>query len=168
MKLMLDFETTGFSSSKCSIIEIGAVKFNGETFEIIDKFNRVVIPDKGYAQWYEEGSLSREFVQENGIPLELAMELFHAFVGDVTVADFYAYNSPFDEKFYNKSVAKYPGDYMVNWTCVLKMARKHLYLEKNTLEDVCKHYGIDIENAHRALDDCVNTLEVLKRIVKGE
>lgn len=169
MSIIIDFETTGFSGSKDSIVEIGAVKFDGETYEAKETFNQVVIPDKGYARWYEEGKLSKEFVRENGIPLEDAMKLFNAFVGDDTVVDFYAYNAPFDKRFFDKACLKYPADYLINWVCVLQKARKHLYvLEHHKLEDVCAYYKLDTENAHRALDDCINTLEVLKRIVKGE
>ena len=164
MDVVLDLETTGVSSSNDSIIEIGAVIFNKETFEIINTFRQIVIPEHGYDRWYDGGKLTKEFVKENGIPLKDAMEKFHAFIGDVALVDFHTYNAPFDRKFFEKAIAKYPCEYLSNWTCILQKARKHLpVIKSHKLEDVCKHYGISTEEAHRALDDCLNALEVLER-----
>lgn len=169
MKAIIDFETTGFSSSKDSIIEMSSVKFNEETFEITDKYDKIVLPEHGYTRWYNDGKLTKEFVRANGIPLKEAMEKFHKWTGGQTVIDFHAYNVPFDKKFFDKAFAKYPGEYMTTWTCILKLARKHLYLlESHKLEAVCKHYEINTGESHRGLDDCISALEVLKRIKKGE
>jgi DNA polymerase-3 subunit alpha (Gram-positive type) len=155
--VVVDLETTGLNPTSDEIIEIGAIKFNGE--EVKDIFNKLVKPEK---------QVSENIVSLTGItPEMLAAELpikpvitqFLRFIGDAIII---AHNADFDVSFLNVNLKKWLNKELNNFVvCTLLVARDILpNLENHKLPTVAKYFGIDVSNRHRAIGDSELTYQI--------
>lgn len=160
--VVFDIETTGLSPKSCKIIEIGAVKVvNGEKEAEFSRFvnPRVPIP-------YEITtltSISDDMVM-NSPDIDVILPEFLDFIGDSVLV---AHNASFDVSFIRKA-ARDLGKTLDN-SVVDTMTLGHVLcpeLGKFTLDRLCKHLGIKLENHHRAVDDAAATAEIFKRFLK--
>ncbi|HIR36052.1 MAG TPA: PolC-type DNA polymerase III [Candidatus Faecimorpha stercoravium] len=158
--VVFDIETTGFNKERDHIIEIGAVKVqNGET---VDTFSTFVNPGMPIPEKITElTSITDEQVQD-APSIEEALPQFLQFCeGAVWVA----HNAGFDSGFIETKARDLGlGDLSFTVVDTLALARG-LYnqLKRYTLDAVCKHLGISLENHHRAVDDAGATAEIFKR-----
>ena len=158
--VVFDIETTGFNKERDQIIEIGAVKVqNGETIDTFSTFvnPRVPIPER----ITELTSITDEQVKD-APPIEEVLPEFLKFCeGAVWVA----HNAGFDSGFM-ETKARDLGLGEVSFTVIDTLAlARGLYnqLKRYTLDAVCKHLGVSLENHHRAVDDAGATAEIFKR-----
>ena len=162
---VIDFETTGFDSGKCEIIEFAAVRVaNGE---LGLNLASLCCP-RGY--------ISREITRITGIaphmtegypPFEELLPFFLDFIGgDVLVA----HNMPFDWGFLSAYCARAGIDYNPERLCTLRLARRVLrgQLTSYSLGAVSEHLRIPNPAAHRALGDAVTTARVLLKLLDGQ
>ncbi len=157
---IIDFETTGTNPEVDRIIEIGIVGFDaGEvTFrEGLLVQPGIPIPEESRAV---HGITDEEL---EGAPsfAEALPRIAALLEGRLPVA----YNAPFDRAFLHAEVERnlhaLPGgrrppalDPAVAWVDPLVWAREALKdLKSKRLGDVCAHYGIALERAHRAAGD---------------
>ncbi|MGI6113959.1 MAG: PolC-type DNA polymerase III [Mahellales bacterium] len=144
-----DLETTGLSANNDKIIEIGAVKI--ENGEIVDTFHSMVdpgitIPDKitkltGIDQNMVAGSPS----------IDVVLKRFKDFAGDSVLV---AHNAQFDISFIKKNGGECGIEFNNTVLDTLALARElYTNLKRYRLKDVAKYLGINIDNAHRAVDD---------------
>lgn len=163
-----DIETTGLSAQFDWIIQLSAVKFDRETFKIVDKFNRYVIP-RGDWHIHPDATavhgLTEEFIKSNGKSLK---KIGPEYLDFIDGCDIMGYNSnQFDilriYKDFTDSGLNFPID-GVQFYDVLGMERK---IHPNDLGSVFGRYtGKTMEqaglSAHDSLSDCMATLEVFK------
>ena len=160
--VVFDLETTGFSSIKDKIIEIGAVKV--ENGVITDKFSTFVNP---------KVPIPFEITNLTGITDDMVMEApdietilpqFLEFVGDAVLV---AHNASFDVSFIEQN-CRYQ-DITPDFTSVDTVAMARILLptlSKFKLNVVANALHISLENHHRAVDDAGATAEIFVKFVE--
>ena len=160
--VVFDLETTGFSSIKDKIIEIGAVKV--ENGVITDKFSTFVNP---------KVPIPFEITNLTGITDDMVMEApdietilpqFLEFVGDAVLV---AHNASFDVSFIEQN-CRYQ-DITPDFTLVDTVAMARILLptlSKFKLNVVANALHISLENHHRAVDDAGATAEIFVKFVE--
>lgn len=156
--VVFDIETTGLNPKFCKIIEIGAVKIqNGE---VTDTFSRFINPEMPIPYNITQlTSITDEMVmKEPGI--ETVLPQFLDFVGDSVLV---AHNAAFDTGFISKNAKDlglvYDSTVVDTMTLAMILCPE---LGKFTLDRICKHLGIKLENHHRAVDDAAATAEMFQ------
>lgn len=156
--VVLDLETTGLDSSRDEIIEFGAIRvtLNSQTHKA---FQTLVKPVKRIPTKITKiTGISQEMVEQDGLPLQVALRDFVEFIGDLPLVTF---NAEFDMGFL-LSAARQHGLTIANrYTCALKRARRAWPgLPSYRLVDLAKRGHLECDDAHRALGDCTRALIV--------
>ena len=154
----IDIETTGLDKERDSIIEIGAVRFNGKRVE--DEFSTLVNPGKHIPDFISgltgiDDSMVRQAPRLNDILHEL-----EAFVGDVPVI---GHNVRFDLGFLQKAnVLTFNRviDTYVLASVLMPAASRY------NLGALGQQLGILLPATHRALDDAKVTHAVYERLAE--
>ena len=160
--IVFDIETTGFSSIRDKIIEIGAVKVvNGE---IVDKFSTFVNPERPIPfEITNLTSITDEMVM--GSPsIDVLLPQFLEFVGDGVLV---AHNAGFDVGFIEQNCRNLGLNDRFVYLDTVALARVLLpTLSKYKLNIVAKALNISLENHHRAVDDAGATAEIFVKFVE--
>jgi len=160
-QIILDTETTGLEPKEGHrVIEIGCV-------ELLDRrlsgrnFHQYLNPEREIdAGAVEVHGLTNEFLADRPRFAEVVEE----FVQYIRGAELIIHNAPFDLGFLNHELALLGGawgtleDYCTV-TDTLAMARKLHPGQRNSLDALCKRYGID--NSHRELHGALLDAEIL-------
>ena len=165
---VVDLETTGFSSDRDAIIEIGAVRVAG--LAVADSFQTLVRPPG-------PGPLSDAIVALTGIDeallrdaptAERALPRFRRWLAAAPRATFVAHNASFDARFTWRAMDVQglpPLDVPVLCTC--RLARRVLpRLARYDLDHLCAHFGIANRARHRALGDAEATARALIELLR--
>ena len=160
--IVFDIETTGFSSIRDRIIEIGAVKVvNGK---IVDQFSTFVNPKRPIPfEITNLTGITDEMVM--GSPaIEEVLPQFLEFVGDGVLV---AHNAGFDVGFIEQNCRNLGLDDHFVYVDTVALARVLLpTLSKYKLNIVAKALNISLENHHRAVDDAGATAEIFVKFVE--
>lgn len=175
--IIVDIETTGLDSGWDQIIEIGAIKVDFDSGEILDQFQTLTKPDDAWALSLEEDEsedhdeplrLDPFIVELTGITDEMlegapsnpeAVDSFLDFAQDLPI---WAYNAGFDSKFINKFTEVHRP-----FKDILALAKRAFpSLENHKLATVAKHLEISTDGAHRSIADCLISKEVLLAGIK--
>lgn len=153
--IILDLETTGFSPLYDQIVEIGALRVEG---------NKVVAKFQTFIKGVVVGSsvkihgITQQMVDEGGIDLLEAISLFKEFSQDYPIV---AHNgNNFDFKFI-KVVDDSLNNLLVDSRVELK---KIVNTSSYSLEKLVQVFKINNKVKHRALDDCYSLFEVLNKV----
>ncbi len=159
--VVFDLETTGFSPTRCKIIEFGAVKV--ENGQITDRFSTFVDPHMPIPSRIQNlTKITDDMVQGAPDITEVLPDFMRFCEGCILVA----HNARFDHSFI-VAKAKEMGaitDYTVVDT--VGIARV-LYpdMAKATLDAVAKKMKISLENHHRAVEDAEATAQIFVRMI---
>lgn len=159
--IIFDTETTGLESKQDRIIEIGGVELinnfpSGKTLHIfINPGDRKVHPDALAVH-----GITDEFLKDKPSFAEVAPKIIEFFDG----ARWIAHNANFDMGFINAEFERIglppvPGDQVVD---TLAMARRKHPMGPNSLDALCRRYGID--NAHRTKHGALLDSELLAEV----
>ena len=160
--VVFDLETTGFSSIKDKIIEIGAVKV--ENGQITEKFSTFVNPKIPIPfEITKLTSITDEMVME-APDIDTVLPEFLELVGDAALV---AHNASFDVGFIEQN-CRYQ-DITPDFTSVDTVAMARILLPtlaKFKLNVVANALHISLENHHRAVDDAGATAEIFVKFVQ--
>ena len=159
--VVFDLETTGFSSIKDKIIEIGAVKVEGG--RITEKFSTFVDPKIPIPFRITQLTGITDQMVMDAPEIEAALPAFLEFAGDAALV---AHNAGFDVGFIDQN-CRYM-DITPDFTAVDTVAMARILLptlSKFKLNVVAKALNISLENHHRAVDDAGATAEIFVRFV---
>jgi DNA polymerase III subunit epsilon len=160
-EIIFDTETTGLDPKLERIIEIGAVELEnrfptGRTFHhYLDPDGRKVDPGAMAVHGISDADLA-------GKPLFSAIaDAFLEFVGEAKLV---AHNAGFDKSFLNAELARMgrepvPDDIFID---TLAIARRRHPMGPNSLDALCKRYGIS--NAHRTKHGALLDSELLAEV----
>ena len=159
--IIFDTETTGLESRQDRIIEIGGVELinnfpSGKTLHLyISPGDRKVHPDALAVH-----GITDEFLKDKPGFAEVAQEILDFFEG----ARWIAHNATFDMGFINAEFERIglppiPQDRVVD---TLSMARRKHPMGPNSLDALCRRYGID--NAHRTKHGALLDSELLAEV----
>ena len=160
--VVFDLETTGFSSAKDKIIEIGAVKV--ENGEITDKYSTFVNPKIPIPfRITQLTSITDEMVMESP-EIETILPQFLKFVGDAVLV---AHNASFDVGFIEENCRQQGIEPDFTSVDTVGLARVLLpTLSKFKLNVVAKALNISQEHHHRAVDDARVTAEIYVKFIQ--
>ncbi len=158
--VVLDFESTGLNTASARIIEIGAVKLVGGT--VVDEFQELVDPGEPLKPRITEITEITDFMLSGKPKAAELLPRLMAFIGDCPIA---AHNSSFDGALLRSELRRLNLSYDNPVLDTLTYARK-LYpeLKSYKLGRLCKHLGVSLKNAHRAVHDAAATAGCLARM----
>ena len=158
---VIDLEMTGLHPKSDKVIEIGAIKVkNGK---IIDTYAMMVNPMMVIPQRITElTGITNEEVSR-GEDMDVAMAGLLRFIdGEELVGQ----NITFDYSFIKQWAINKRIPLEVKAYDTLKLARQLLPVEQpKNLEALCEYFGINRENAHRALDDAEETRQIFEKLM---
>ena len=160
--IIIDIETTGLSPSNCEITEIGVLKVNRETLEVVGKFS-TLIDIEGPVPFFitKLTGITRGMLDEQGIPLSIALNAVSEFCGDSVM---YAHNSSFDKRFMRAYLEKENISFVeTEWVDTIGIF-KNAFPGRKTykLESLIIDHGLATSEDHRAISDAMHTLELMK------
>lgn len=163
-QIILDTETTGLEpAAGHRIIEIGCVelidrKLSGQSFHVYINPEREI--DEGAVEVH---GLSADFLADKPRFADIADD----FLGFVDGAELIIHNAPFDVGFINHELRLLEASLVpIGERCTvidtLSMARKKHPGQRNSLDALCKRYGID--NSQRTLHGALLDAEILAEV----
>ena len=138
--VVIDIETDGLDEKKNTIIEIGAVKFNGQQ---VEEFNALIkYEEKLPPTIFKLTGISKSLLDQEGRDLKEVLSEFLLFIGDLTLVG------------YNK-LNKFGLPLLINKTHdIMRYVKdEKLFLDNYQLQTALKSYGIEDSVPHRALKD---------------
>ena len=158
--VVLDFESTGLNTGKARIIEIGAVKLADGV--VTDTFEQLVDPGEPLGAKITEITGITDAMLQGQPKAEEALPRLLEFIGDLPIA---AHNAGFDSGLLRAELKRLGLSLHTPVMDTLSYARK-LYpgLKSFRLAALCKHLGVSLKNAHRAVHDAAATAKCLNRM----
>lgn len=157
-EIIFDIETTGLDKDSDRIIEIGCVEMvdhylTGRRFHVYLNPQGVMISDEVVAIH----GLTNERLKDEKKFNDIADELLE-FIDNAVII---AHNASFDVSFLNAELERInkPLISINNVIDTLAMARRKFPLGPNSLDSLCKRFGVD--NSHRSLHGALLDAEIL-------
>ncbi len=160
--VVLDFESTGLNTGSARIIEIGAVRMEKGT--ITASFDELVDPGEPLKPKITEVTHITDAMLSGKPRAEELLPKLMEFIGDCPIA---AHNSAFDAALLRTELKRLGRTFENPVMDTLTYARK-LYpqLKSFRLNALCKHLGVSLKNAHRAVHDATATAQCLRRMLE--
>lgn len=160
--VVFDIETTGFSSVKDKIIEIGAVKV--ENGKIVSRYSTFVNPEVPIPFEITKLTSITDVMVIDAPKIETVLPEFMEYVGDAVLV---AHNAGFDVGFIEENCRRLGIERKLTSVDTVALARVLLpTLSRYKLNIVAKTLGISLENHHRAVDDAGATAEIFVKFVE--
>lgn len=160
--VVFDIETTGFSSVKDKIIEIGAVKV--ENGKIVSRYSTFVNPEVPIPFEITKLTSITDAMVIDAPKIETVLPEFMEYVGDAVLV---AHNAGFDVGFIEENCRRLGMERKLTSVDTVVLARVLLpTLSRYKLNIVAKTLGISLENHHRAVDDAGATAEIFVKFVE--
>lgn len=160
---VIDLEMTGLSVKTDVILEVGAVRVRGGA--LADTYSALLFTEKKLTKEITAlTGITQEMMQAGREPKQV-MEEFFAFIGeDVLVGQ----NVMFDYRFLKQWAVNHGNSFERSAVDTLKLARRFLPPEqKKDLESLCAYFQVERGQAHRALDDAIETFHILEKLKEG-
>jgi len=170
-----DTETTGLDVQKEHIIQLSLVKFDTDTWSVLDQRDWYILPEGEFtipAEAEAVHHISKDFLLEHGVSLRSVYDDFLQFVGNHDMLSYNGngYDAPLLH--YNLQRAGLSFDFNNRtWYDALLLERIHTAgqvdengekLHNNLTAAYTRYYGHPFEGAHNSLDDVMATIEVFK------
>ena len=171
-----DTETTGLDVQKEHIIQLSLVKFDTETWQVVDQRDWYILPEGEFeipAEAEAVHHISKAFLLENGVSLRSIYDDFIAFTQG---CDMLSYNgNGYDAPLLHYNLKRLGLDFDFEgrtWYDALSLERVHMEgkidpatgerYHCNLTATYTRYYGHPFEGAHNSLDDVMATIEVFK------
>ncbi|NDK10068.1 DEAD/DEAH box helicase [Candidatus Gracilibacteria bacterium] len=160
MFIVLDLETTGLLAKEDEIIEIACVKIDRKTFLEVDRFSSFVKSKKEIPEFISQ--ITNIFSEDisNAPEFKDIIDDVQNFIEGYPII---GHNIQFDIGFlesHGVNVSKNPSIdtfFLANFLCSDEKSLNLGYL--------CEVLGIELQNAHRALDDTLATAELFRKLI---
>lgn len=164
-----DTETTGISQSDDYIIQLSAIKFEKDTFEEVKSLDYYIRPSCEYTispGAFNAHGLTKEFIEENGIPL---VSIADEFLEMLTDSDVLTYNgNRFDVNMIYKDMLAIGKEFPIEGKIFYDSYGMEVKLNPRNLSNIYyKYTGCCLEDAHNSLADVKATIEVFKHQLKS-
>lgn len=157
---VIDIETTGGLVKRDKITEIGIVLHDGE--KVLEQFESLVNPERSIPEYISNlTGITNDMVAGAPRFFEIAKQVVEMTEGAV----FVAHNARFDYGFIREEFKRLGYTYTRKQLCTVRLSKRHLpELKSHSLDNLIRHYNIQVKNRHRALDDALAAAEVMQRI----
>ena len=159
-----DVETTGLALNQGDkICEVAALKVcNGEK---LASFHSLVNPDRMISpEAYAVNGITAEMLNNKPRFQQIGDDLLKIFAGSVIVCHNASFDISFLETELNRAGLFLPPLPIVD---TLVLARKCFKFSRNRLGDIATSLEIKIDRQHRAMDDCIITMNVFYKFVES-
>ena len=160
-----DVETTGLSQTDDYVIQLSAIKFEKLTYKRIKVFDHYIKPIRAYEikpGAFEAHGLTKEFIEENGVPLKSVAPEFVEMFEDADVLTFNG--NRFDVNMIYKDLLAIGIEFPMEGKIFYDSYGIEVRLNPRNLSNVYFNYtGECLEDAHNSLVDVGATIEVFKR-----
>ena len=164
MYAIVDIETTGGYASNNDITELCIVLHDG--IQVTDRYEtliRPVVPIPYYIQALT--GITHNMVASAPTFQEIAPAIFRLLDGKV----FIAHNVNFDYSFLKHHLQESGFDLTCQKLCTVRLTKKVFPgLPSYSLGNICRYFGIPIENRHRAGGDTTATVRLFEHILRNE
>lgn len=161
--VVFDIETTGLSIIDDEIIEISAIKIQGQ--QTIDRFDTFVKAQRSLSAFTTELTTITDADLKDAPPIATVLNDFYTFCKDCVLV---AHNAAFDVDFIEAGFRQHQiSTTPLERMDTLQMARQ-LYghkLKRFNLKAVAKHFNVELTQHHRAAADTFATAEVFKSML---
>ena len=161
--VVFDLETTGLSSARDQICELGAVRVRA--LELADSFQSLVDPRVALPAPIARLTGLREEELRGAPAIGNVLERFLAFAGDDLLV---AHNARFDQRFLEQQLLLRHGRRLSEPPlCTAALARRLLEGRRRRvgLASLANFFGVGTEPCHRALPDAEATAEILVHLI---
>lgn len=158
--VVIDLEMTGLNAKTDKILEVAAIRVRDgrETAT----FSAIVNPGVTLGEKVVELTGITQEQAEGGEPLDETLQKFLLFLGDDILV---GQNLIFDFSFLKQWAVNHKIALEKQAVDTLKLARQFLQAEqKKDLESLCVYFEIPRVNAHRALDDAKETMQIFEKM----
>jgi len=148
--VVLDIETDGLDENVNTIIELGAIRVDGENSS---EFHRLIRYEQRLPESITElTGITENMLMEEGVFLDDALNDLLNFIGDDILV---GYRVDFDIQFINKALEKFNRPKLTNLQHDLMryVKKEKMFLKDYKLKTALAAYGIIEEVPHRALKD---------------
>jgi DNA polymerase III epsilon subunit-like protein len=191
--ICLDFETGGLDAQKQAITQIAFISFEASTFKEINRYESYVSPYGNYQ--YEDKALEMTGVTyekiESGKDIRTVVKEISELFSEANTSGhtkkpiLLGHNIPFDISFLQQifaftktDLSKYfdgkkdfYGNFSPNYLDTLYMSKamwaNDESMQKFKLENCCSKAGVDLVDAHSALNDVVATKELFMYLINN-
>ena len=161
MIIWFDLETTGLDKNNDKIIEIALVKFDENTFEIIDTYSTFINPQIPIPDLISNLTNIHDWDVENAPTIDEVKQEVLDFIGNTALL---WHNIFFDRDFFVKNNIHVEHNnlidtfFLANFLCP--------YEKSLNLEMLCKSFWVGFSWAHRALNDVHATIKLLEKLLE--
>ncbi len=158
---IIDVETTGGVARYERITEIAIVLHDGE--KVTDTFSTLINPERSIP-WNitQITGITDEMVAQAPKFFEVAKQIVQMTEGAV----FVAHNVSFDYSFVREEFARLGFPFSRKQLCTMRLSRKVFPgLPSYSLSNLKRHFNIEAERSHRALDDTLATVKIFEMIL---
>jgi DNA polymerase III epsilon subunit family exonuclease len=167
--VVVDIETTGLSRYRDKITEFSGVKvvWNAplKIFDTEDELSMLINPERRIPEFITKlTGITNGMVKDAPVFDGVAFRIKEFIGGNVVVA----HNATFDYNFLDHNLRINGIDGLSNDAlCTCKLSRRLVPdLSSYRLGSVCRHFGIDNSQAHRAMGDALATKDVLNHLYR--
>jgi DNA polymerase III epsilon subunit family exonuclease len=159
---IIDIETTGLSKHSDKITEIAAARVRDG--KVVDSFQTLVNPEMHIPSFITKLTGITNSMVADAPKIHEVLEGFVSFLGKDT---FVAHNATFDFGFLAHNLQKHHGHELCNEKlCTRKLANRLVpELPRKRLGDLCEHFNVENEAAHRAMGDVNATVKVFSNML---
>jgi len=160
MFVVLDLETTGLSARDDAIIEIALIKIERESFQEVDRFHCFVNPWRAIPQLISQITNIFDTDVQDAKRFDQIADNVQDFIEWLPLI---GHNIPFDVRFLEShgiDTSKNPyidTFFLANILCSEEKSLNLWYL--------CEVFSINLESAHRAIDDTIATAKLFKALI---
>ena len=164
MYAIVDIETTGGYASNNDITEVCIVLHDGtREVERFESLIRPKVPIPYYIQTLT--GITHEMVAYAPSFAEVAARIFSLLEGKI----FIAHNVNFDYSFLKHHLLQAGFDLVSPKLCTVRLAKRVFpQLPSYSLGNLCRHFGITIQNRHRAGGDTNATVQLFEHMLKND
>lgn len=154
---VVDVETSGFHPPKAEVVEVAIVHVDGGG-RITGSWDTLIRPLGSVGATHVHG-ITESMARDAPSFRSIASALHGLLVGRVVVA----HNLPFDAKFLIAHFAQagIAAPEIRDGVCTLSVAKQYIPASRHQLADCCRHAGIALTDAHKAIGDATATAKLL-------
>ena len=158
-----DTETSGITPTNSRIIEIGAVKFTKDG--VISKWSKLFDPDQILSPFIINLTHITQEMVDAADPISVHLPDFLKMIENTVLV---AHNAQFDLNFLNAECENCRLPVTKNFAVDTLLFSRRIFpdAERHKLDYLADFLGIDKGCSHRALDDAITCMELLKRCIE--
>lgn len=160
--VVIDTETTGLNPIKDEIIEVAAIKYTKDNQP--ELYNSFVSPHKDVPHYIEYLTHITPAQLSNAPSVKKVLSELKTFIGDAVVV---GQNTKFDLDFINTKLIEQNELPLLNqWWDTSELGRIYLpFVSNHKLTTMCDEFGINLSDAHRAINDATATAELFFKMI---